>query len=69
MVAESTEIFFPIDQLGCLIACFGVILVRSSVLIFKKGPPEAVRINFETFEDFLHPKLEKLHYAQNQLEE
>ena len=52
MVAESTEIFFPIDQLGCLIACSGVILIRSSVLIFKKGPPEAVRINLETFERF-----------------
>ena len=30
MVAESTEIFLPIDQLGCATACSGVMLVNCS---------------------------------------
>ena len=50
-------------------ACSGVILTRSLVSLFKKGPPDAVKINFETFERFLNLILEKLHYVRNQLEE
>ena len=60
IVAESTEIFFPIDQLGCFTACSGVISTRSLVSLFKKGPPDAVKINFETFERFFESNTWKI---------
>ena len=44
MVAESTEIFAPMSQVGCATASAGVaraIAARSQV---RNGPPEAVRI-------------------------
>ena len=45
-VAESTVIFAPILQLGCLSACAGVMFFSSSFVQPQKGPPEAVRISF-----------------------
>ena len=42
MVAESTEIFLPIDQFGCLIANFGVAFLMLSIFQLRKGPPDAV---------------------------
>ena len=44
MVAESTEILRPMDQLGCLQACAGVTLSSKLRSVSLKGPPEAVRI-------------------------
>ena len=46
MVDESIEIFFPIFQLGCFSANFGLILCIFFGEIFKKGPPDAVNITF-----------------------
>src|SRR5690606_13806337 len=48
IVAESTEIFFPIDQFGCLHACSGVTCASASSATVRNGPPDAVRINFST---------------------
>src|SRR5436190_23956112 len=48
MVAESTEIFAPIDQLGCATASAGVAERIVSADADRKGPPLAVRINLET---------------------
>ena len=42
MLAESTEIFCPITQLGCLTACAGVTDAMASADQPRKGPPEAV---------------------------
>ena len=42
MVAESTEIFGPITQLGCAHACAGVTRSSWSTGVVRKGPPEAV---------------------------
>ena len=42
MVAESTEIFFPIDHLGCFIAFFGLIFLNLLSFNLRNGPPEAV---------------------------
>ena len=53
IVAESTDIFLPIDQFGCLIACSGVMLSKSFIFLLKKGPPDAVNINFDTLDLFL----------------
>ena len=47
-VAESREIFRPMDQVGCFTASAGVMPLNSSRGRRKKGPPEAVRINFST---------------------
>ena len=44
-VAESIEIFRPIDQVGCLRACSGVTEARSVAEALRKGPPEQVRIS------------------------
>ena len=43
-MAESTDIFFPIFQLGCLIAEDTLILLNFDNGKFKKGPPDAVKI-------------------------
>ena len=48
MVAESTEIFAPIDQLGCATACSGVTPAMSLRCQLRKGPPDAVRMIFST---------------------
>ena len=42
-VAESTEIFFPIFQLGCFNASFIVIFLKLLSGVLWKGPPEAVK--------------------------
>jgi len=42
-VAESTEIFAPIDQVGCRKASSGVIASKVAGSRSRKGPPEAVR--------------------------
>src|SRR5688572_15025065 len=42
MVAESTDIFRPIFQLGCAQACSGVTESNDSKGAVLKGPPEAV---------------------------
>ena len=47
-VAESTEIFCPIDQLGCAHASSGVTLSNDCRDLPRKGPPEAVRTIFST---------------------
>ena len=44
MVDESTDIFFPIFQLGCLIALFGLIALNFEIGKSTKGPPDAVKI-------------------------
>ena len=41
-VAESIVILAPMFQLGCLRAILGVMAERSSLVLPKKGPPEAV---------------------------
>ena len=46
MVAESMVIFAPMLQLGCRSASMTVTLRSSSVVLPKKGPPEAVRMSF-----------------------
>ncbi len=48
MVAESMVIFFPIDQVGCFKAFATDTFFISSALLFRKGPPEAVRITRRT---------------------
>lgn len=48
MVAESIDIFCPIDQLGCFIACAGVIEENSDKAFVKKGPPDPVSRILET---------------------
>ena len=40
-VAESIVILAPMFQLGCLRAILGVMAERSSLVLPKKGPPEA----------------------------
>src|SRR5690625_3102478 len=45
MVAESTEIFLPIVQLGCKHACSGVTVVSASRGTVRKGPPDAVSMS------------------------
>ena len=42
IVAESVDIFFPIFQLGCLIACFKLTFFSLLSGLFKNGPPDAV---------------------------
>jgi hypothetical protein len=42
MVAESTEILGPIDQLGWLHACEGDMALRVDKSVCKNGPPEPV---------------------------
>ena len=42
IVAESTEIFAPILQLGCFTACSGVTSSSSARLLPLNGPPEPV---------------------------
>ena len=42
--AESMEIFFPIFHLGCFIAEDGFFCFKDLIELFKKGPPEAVKI-------------------------
>src|SRR5699024_9036233 len=42
IVAESTDIFLPISQFGCAHAWSGVTRFKSSIGVFKNGPPEAV---------------------------
>ena len=42
IVAESTDIFFPIFQFGCFTAELGSIFLNFDSGNFKKGPPEAV---------------------------
>ena len=49
MLDDSIEIFFPIFQFGCLIAYFGFIFIILFFGMFKKGPPEAVKMTFSTF--------------------
>ena len=49
-VAESTEIFLPIDQVGWRSACSGVTEERSSAMALRKGPPEQVRMRRLTVE-------------------
>src|SRR6185503_16208516 len=48
IVAESTEILAPIDQLGWATACAGVAAPIVSAEAARNGPPLAVRINLET---------------------
>ena len=48
MVAESTEIFAPITQLGCAMAWRGVTSAISTSERVRNGPPEAVRISRST---------------------
>src|SRR5690625_3367641 len=48
MVAESTEIFLPITQLGCIQACSGVTLDNCCNGMARKGPPDAVKMSFFT---------------------
>ena len=44
IVDESIDIFFPILQLGCFNAIFGLIFDILLLGVFKKGPPDAVII-------------------------
>src|SRR3990172_3217103 len=44
MVAESTEILRPIDQLGWAQACSGVTAVICALVRRRNGPPEAVKM-------------------------
>ena len=48
MVALSTEIFAPIDQLGCATACAGVTAFIRSRVQSRNGPPLAVKIRRRT---------------------
>ena len=56
IVAESTEIFLPIFHLGCFIAADGFINFNFLLLIFKKGPPDAVINILSTFSDLFDSK-------------
>ena len=47
-VAESTEIFGPISQLGCFTAWAGVTAASSAALNSRNGPPEAVSSSLST---------------------
>ena len=47
-VAESMVIRFPIFQVGWFSACSGVTSASASFGVFRKGPPDAVRISFAT---------------------
>ncbi len=42
MVDESTDIFFPISHVGCLIASFDFIFLNSEISRSMNGPPDAV---------------------------
>ena len=42
MVAESMVMRWPMTQVGCLRACWGVMLSKSARGVLRKGPPEAV---------------------------
>src|SRR4051812_44863849 len=53
-VAESTEIFAPIDQLGWATAWAGVAVAIMAADAVRNGPPLAVRIIFETSSLRLH---------------
>ena len=48
MLALSMVILAPISQFGCLSAIAGVTSFICSIVKERKGPPEAVRINFST---------------------
>ena len=43
-VAELTEIFAPIDQVGCATACCGVASLMRSAGQVRNGPPDAVSV-------------------------
>ena len=43
-MAESTEIFLPIDQFGCFIALLAFAYFILLIGLFKNGPPEPVKI-------------------------
>ena len=45
IVAESTDIFFPIFQVGWLIAFLTFIFLKEEIFFFKNGPPDAVIYN------------------------
>ena len=46
IVAESSEIFFPIFQIGWFNACSGPACSISSSVLFLNGPPDAVSMSF-----------------------
>ena len=48
MVAESIEIFAPIDQTGWRTAASGVTAAISASDMVRQGPPEAVSTIFST---------------------
>ena len=48
MVAESTEIFRPMLQVGCATASSGVIASKGLRSLFRNGPPEPVRRSLDT---------------------
>ena len=41
-VAESIEIFLPIDHFGCFIASLGFMFLNFFLFRFRNGPPDAV---------------------------
>ena len=45
-MAESIDIFLPIDQFGCFSAFLGEIFINNFNGYFLKGPPEAVKYTF-----------------------
>src|SRR5471032_3071787 len=47
-VAQSIVMRLPIRQVGCFRACWGVTNASASLGVLRKGPPEAVRMSFET---------------------
>ena len=47
-VAESTDIFLPMDHMGCAIACSGVASLKAFLSTSKNGPPEPVIYTFES---------------------
>ena len=67
IVALSTDIFLPIFQTGCFIASFGLIFLKFSIGIFKKGPPDAVRVIKSTLAILFFLDIEILRCAQNPL--
>ena len=56
-VAESTEIFGPIDHFGWAIACAGVTSASSARFRPRNGPPDAVRVIRETAEGSSQPAM------------
>src|SRR5678816_2251342 len=67
IVAESTLILAPIDQLGWATACSGVIAAISSRLRVPNGPPLAVSTSLVTSDNRLPPSPARARHSRQSL--